>query len=176
MNWEAIGAIGEVVGGVAVIATLGYLAVQIRRSTAQAKSDAFAKMNEMVQGLSVRLMEDLELTETVLAAGQDWDSLPPEKQFQAHMMNLVEVQAYESYFYMMKHGQLEESTYLSREEHVLRRLGAPGARFWWDNYSYNMDPEFVDRINRRLEDPESLPAMKEVPFFDVSRWGSEGDA
>lgn len=32
MNWEAIGAIGEVVGAIAVVITLGYLAVQIRQS------------------------------------------------------------------------------------------------------------------------------------------------
>jgi hypothetical protein len=33
MNWEALGAIGETVGAVAVVVTLGYLAVQIRRNT-----------------------------------------------------------------------------------------------------------------------------------------------
>jgi len=32
MNWEAIGAIGDLVGGVAVIATLIYLALQVRQS------------------------------------------------------------------------------------------------------------------------------------------------
>ena len=32
MNWEAIGAIGEVIGAAAVVITLGYLAVQIRQS------------------------------------------------------------------------------------------------------------------------------------------------
>ncbi len=34
MNWDAIGAVGEVVGAVGVILTLGYLAVQIRQNTA----------------------------------------------------------------------------------------------------------------------------------------------
>ena len=33
MNWEAIGAVGEVLGAGAVMITLGYLAVQIRQST-----------------------------------------------------------------------------------------------------------------------------------------------
>ncbi len=33
MNWTAIGAIGELVGGVAVIGTLVYLAMQIRQNT-----------------------------------------------------------------------------------------------------------------------------------------------
>ena len=33
MNWEAIGAVGEIVGAIAVIATLFYLAIQIRYQT-----------------------------------------------------------------------------------------------------------------------------------------------
>ena len=32
MNWDAVGAIGEIVGALAVVATLGYLASQIRQT------------------------------------------------------------------------------------------------------------------------------------------------
>ena len=32
MNWEAIGAIGEIVGALAVVLTLGYLANQVRHA------------------------------------------------------------------------------------------------------------------------------------------------
>ena len=32
MNWEAIGAIGEIVGAVAVVLTLAYLAIQVRHA------------------------------------------------------------------------------------------------------------------------------------------------
>ena len=52
MNWEAIGAVGEVVGAIAVVSTLIYLAVQIRhnnRSLAEATSasisQSFASIN-----------------------------------------------------------------------------------------------------------------------------------
>ena len=34
MNWEAIGAIGQMLGSVAVLVTLGYVAIQIRHSRA----------------------------------------------------------------------------------------------------------------------------------------------
>ena len=33
MNWEALGALAEILGAIAVITTLGYLAVQIRKNT-----------------------------------------------------------------------------------------------------------------------------------------------
>ena len=39
MNWEAIGAIGEVVGAAGVIATLIYLAAQIRQNAAATRAD-----------------------------------------------------------------------------------------------------------------------------------------
>ncbi len=37
MNWDAIGAIGDFVGGAAVIVTLGYLAVQVRHARSEAR-------------------------------------------------------------------------------------------------------------------------------------------
>ena len=33
MNWDAIGAIGEIIGAAGVISTLIYLAIQIRQNT-----------------------------------------------------------------------------------------------------------------------------------------------
>jgi hypothetical protein len=36
MNWEAIGAVGELLGSLAVFVTLGYLAVQVRHARAEA--------------------------------------------------------------------------------------------------------------------------------------------
>ena len=40
MNWEAVGAISEVVGAIGVIATLAYLAVQIRQNSAHLAESA----------------------------------------------------------------------------------------------------------------------------------------
>ena len=55
MDWEAIGAIGEILGGIAVIGTLIYLSRQITHSlkltTAtqkQARMDSFATLNESI--------------------------------------------------------------------------------------------------------------------------------
>ena len=39
MNWDAIGAIGEVVGAVGVIITLIYLAAQIRQNSKTTQAD-----------------------------------------------------------------------------------------------------------------------------------------
>lgn len=46
MNWEAISAIGEIVGATVVVLTLGYLAIQIRQSTKLANADAHERVVE----------------------------------------------------------------------------------------------------------------------------------
>ena len=55
MNWEAIGAVGEVIGAVAVVATLMYLALQVREAkhatradVGQRLADELAKLNRDV--------------------------------------------------------------------------------------------------------------------------------
>jgi len=40
MNWDAIGAVSEIVGAAAVVISLMYLAVQIRNQNAESKAGA----------------------------------------------------------------------------------------------------------------------------------------
>ena len=51
MNWEAIGALGEIVGALAVVLTLAYLAIQVRRA-----KEAAADTNRLERSKGVRDM------------------------------------------------------------------------------------------------------------------------
>ena len=51
MNWEAIGAVGEILGAIAVVLTLGYLAVQVRHA-----KNATADQNRLERSRGVREM------------------------------------------------------------------------------------------------------------------------
>jgi len=48
LNWEAIGAIGEILGAVGVIATLVYLAKQIRENSHQMKVGSVISINHLM--------------------------------------------------------------------------------------------------------------------------------
>lgn len=55
MNWDAAGALAEIIGAVAVVISLVYLAIQVRQNTAavaaQAAHDALAAVRELNQHL-----------------------------------------------------------------------------------------------------------------------------
>ena len=62
MNWDAIGAIGEVAGAAAVVGTLVYLALQIKHQNA---ANSAAVHNNLLEGFThveALLAEDLERT------------------------------------------------------------------------------------------------------------------
>lgn len=50
MNWDAIAAVGEIVGAAGVIASVVYLAIQVRRAIAESRASTFHKIFE---GLAV---------------------------------------------------------------------------------------------------------------------------
>ncbi len=58
MNWEAIGAIGEIVGAAAVVATLGYLALQIRYSSNATKAQSVQAVQQSMIDIALATMDE----------------------------------------------------------------------------------------------------------------------
>ncbi len=61
MNWEAIGAIGQVAGAMAVFATLLYLAIQIRRTNELSRFSATKEIMNQFNDLNRMVVSDSEL-------------------------------------------------------------------------------------------------------------------
>jgi hypothetical protein len=61
MNWEAVGAVGEVLGGVLVIFSLIYLGVQVKQSGALARATAQRDLYQDYQGYLSKLAEEADI-------------------------------------------------------------------------------------------------------------------
>ena len=58
MNWEAIGAVGEIVGAMAVVITLVYLALQTRHSAAATKSSTEVEASRQLSAWITRSSQE----------------------------------------------------------------------------------------------------------------------
>jgi len=58
MNWDALGAISEMLGAAAVFLSLIYLAVQTRNNTRALRSAAFNQVRESFSEVSLAMMQD----------------------------------------------------------------------------------------------------------------------
>ena len=75
MNWEAIGAVGELVGALAVLVTLVYLSMQIRQNTKSVQAAAVDSVNSQVSRCREVIFADAEVANMFRRGNQDPASL-----------------------------------------------------------------------------------------------------
>ena len=79
MNWDAIGAVAESVGAIAVLITLVYLTIQVRIGNKQRELEALRHNWDGLNGLCELLSESTEKASIVLRGREGLDSLTPEE-------------------------------------------------------------------------------------------------
>ena len=75
MKWEAIGAVGETVGALAVLATLVYLAMQIRQNTKAVQAAAVDSANSQVSKIREVIFADADVANMYRRGNEDPASL-----------------------------------------------------------------------------------------------------
>jgi hypothetical protein len=77
VNWEAVGAIANLAAALGVIATLIYLAIQIRQNSNQLRGAATIAVYDYQRSITDTLTEDQELDKIALRGNENLDSLNP---------------------------------------------------------------------------------------------------
>ena len=154
MTLEELAAIGETLGGIGVIASLLYLAGQIRQSskiargaTTQALLGNSANMNTIVAG-------DIS---PVMAKAWAGTALSDEEEFQyfSYMM-AVFAQMWQAY-HQHAQGMLEPEVFEAFERRTLDILARPRARKFWEEQEFRFSQSFRDYINELPSSAEAKP-------------------
>ena len=165
MNWEAIGALGEVIGGLVVIGSLIYLAIEIRQNTNLARASAQRDIHATFNNIVYHWNNDAEI---VRKAMLDFASLSKTEQliasnnfapFANHLDQTIRMyqQGYESSDNVQIYGDI-----------CMAIITTPGGRVWLEQLKHLIPKEGFAYIERRLKDPpETLPppATESILWF-----------
>ena len=151
MNWDAIGAIGEILGALAVFASLIYLALQIKQNTqslrASAKHEATSRQLEYFD----TLLENSNLRMVYREGLKDFSSLDLDDQDVFWMLMYKAFFTFSEAFYEYKHAHFDEDQWLESSEAIDWHLSHSGARVWWRHPKRRAFPsDFSDLVSERL--------------------------
>ncbi len=124
MNWEAMGAIGETVGAVGVIATLGYLAFQVRQNSNVTRSATRQTISSVQADLGLRIAESADLRAALASLGEieilttEMDAAIRDSTFFR-----AALRAYENQYYQYEDGTFDADMWIGYRE----RIGSTGA-------------------------------------------------
>ena len=146
--------IGELVGGVAVIATLVYLADQVRQNSNLAQAAAEREVNVVLQSNIDRWAANAALFQQGLVA---FDDLSNEEKFQ--FMNLLGpiINHLDHTIRMHRRGLESEETLESYGLFGAALVQEPGARSWWEQSKFGFLRGSREYVEARLADPSRRP-------------------
>jgi len=152
VNWQAIGAIGELAGGILVVFSLLYLAIQLRQNTRAVRAETHQQWVLMNSAQNLLFPQLPAFAAVFLRGSADPAQLSPEErvQYDALVLNVMNTQ--EALFFQAQHGAIDKEFLGGREPALLAVLRNPGFRRWWErNASTMLDPRFVAYVTKLLE-------------------------
>ena len=151
MNWEALGAVAELVGAVGVIASLLYLAAQVhtsnRASAVQAKLDSTRLLNDFMD----LLIQRPELNQLMLKGRKSLDALSPDEYQQFSNMSLKAFWFFSAGHFQFRRRTLAESDWFEVRAVIEYWLRSQGCKDWWGKLGRSMyGDEFVAFIDSEI--------------------------
>lgn len=154
MTLQDLGALGELLGGIAVVASVLYLAVQIRHGLRGYQSAVTQQVTNHFSNIQLEIAKD----EGLFTAWAKAQSGKPLDEFeQARVLNVLSsyLIGFENMFFQVQHGMLEEDAWSARRNVIRMLMKIQGARAWWDEFGTRQYPkDFATEVAKILaEDP-----------------------
>jgi hypothetical protein len=149
MNWEAIGALGEVIAAVVVIATLVYLAIQFRQTIRATHASTFQAATDSFVAINLAIATDEALIK-VFSGQRSPETKEDQTRFNFIMLSVFRVR--ETIFFQTTEGTTDPRSWERMQPGLRQNMQNVHTRDWWNTNSYGFTPEFAAYVNEIVEE------------------------
>lgn len=164
LEWtiQDFGALGEIVGALGVVATLAYLALQIRQNTLAMRSAAVNATITALREPRQSIFESEEMTSIFAAGNSNPNALDEMSQlrYRLVMQNIVDAML-EIYSQTLSTNFSPETWFTQGVTLVERILSTNGGRWFWQNYANTYPSSFRAEVDRVLQSLEAASPPQE---------------
>jgi len=144
------GALGEMVGGFAVVISLIYVGLQIRQNSKSVSASSQIALRQLSTYMTSQLAAP-EMARIYLDGLKNSSSLPPEDRVRFHSLMLSLFGIYEAFYFQGYFGTIpkkHQASYNMATFHLRR----PGVRQWWDDGGRDQFSEgFAETLERNAD-------------------------
>lgn len=143
MTLSDVAALGEAIGGIAVLVTLVYLALQTRQNTEALRRALGRDVAEDANAWRYRIVENPEIAEIFRQGLRDPEALSANDRYRFRMF-------LDALVFHWQHAVLSGVDIPSLN--ITRTLSQPGGAWYWTRSKDLLDPVFVEKVDRLLAD------------------------
>ena len=131
MNLETINSIAQIVAAIGVIASLFYLAAQIRQNTKSQRSVVVDSLTSSLINLLGPQSSDPDLTRSFASATEEWHGASVEDRSRAAATLFTLFKLIENAWFQQRQGTLEREQWEGWDLYVRVYFHRPGVQIWW---------------------------------------------
>ena len=150
MNWDAISAVSQMIGSIAVVISVLYLAVQLRSSTRVARVAAMDAASAALRDVTKPFMENAELARVWRTGLENLKALSAEDQARFFHAAHQFLKALETIHYHYVYGLLDGQLWEGWRELLRHYIATPGLSY----YLTRRAPVFSERFRRFIAELE----------------------
>lgn len=128
---EQFASIGEIIGGIGVVVSLVYLAIQIRSNTEAERTSTYQSIVSDFGALNNSMASSPELSYMFAQGMEDYHQLKPDEQARVSQMFFQCFHYFENMFYQYRKGYLDEEVWAGWRRLMLTYHSRPGFQTWW---------------------------------------------
>ena len=150
LNWDAIGTIAEIIGAVAVVATLLFVARDIRQNSKSLSMSALRDTTAQWNQWSEMLATSGDLADIVAKGNESYSNLSTSDKLRYGAFVQSFFDNVESYRTLVVDHQVDKDLDVLSNI-VRRRCNTPGFRFWWHENSLDYDAGFIAWVEELID-------------------------
>lgn len=167
MTIQDLGSLGELVGAVATVATLVYLALQIRANTIASRSGAAQAVHESFSNWYNLLASDESLSAVVARGLRDYESLTEAERARFVSVAMSILLNTQDAFIKWREGSLIDELWISWEFVIMNLVKTPGGGVVWRDRKYLFGAHFRDHVENEIMAREPHPDAKPLGAFSL---------
>ena len=164
MNWEAISSLSELIGAVAVVISLIYVAIEIRQNT---KATRFQTTQQLISAnaeANYLISSDTELASIMRKGLMDRSSLDEEEEIRFNTWLISSFKQFDFAYHQFVSGELDKQFWETMDyELPIWVASLPGIAEWWDQDKQRLTPGFVEYIEKRAAEVKPSQIVPTVP-------------
>ncbi|MBI3439523.1 MAG: hypothetical protein HY054_12905 [Proteobacteria bacterium] len=143
MSLEQASDLSQIVGTLAVLASLVFVGLQIRQNTQSQKIVAVSSLAAAIAAINVPAMQSPALGEALAVAMRDWRGATREQRVLAHFFLFSYFKLAENAWYQHARGSLDGTQWRGWESMLRAFYHSPGIQaVWWPRRQRAYSPEF----------------------------------
>lgn len=155
MSWEAAGAVGEIVGAAAVVISVIYLAVQIKRQTEQAKLAATRELMSTFNETLDRVIDDPVVANLWLEGAYRYRELANEDRIRVSALYQRTMRVMEQQHLHVSKGHIDPVYVASIGRAFADWITKPGVQQWWGSTRDLFEAEFRKLVDDQISEAKA---------------------